>query len=74
MEELVFCCPNCLAISRSGISIDPLFARKYPDRAVHCRCDRCDAANVLALRDTMLCAAVADDGRFAATAPQREYS
>jgi hypothetical protein len=72
MEELVFCCTNCLSVSRSGISIDPLFARRCSDRAVCCRCEKCDAANVLALRDTMLCAAVTEDGRFAATAPPRE--
>ena len=70
MEELVFCCTACLSISRSGIAIDPLFARRRPDRAVHCRCESCGAMNMLPLRDTMLCAAIDGEGQFASTARQ----
>lgn len=42
MSELIFCCPQCLAIRSSGAIIDEQSARRFPRLNINIFCEECN--------------------------------
>jgi RNase P subunit RPR2 len=54
VSELIFCCPNCLAISSSGAIIDDRSARQATRSSMRVMCEQCDQASTIPMLDFLL--------------------
>ena len=64
MEELVFCCPECLNIGRLGISADFRSLERSQHRPIFISCIACRRLNCVTVDDVLMTASIDDSGRF----------
>ena len=66
MDELVFCCPQCLHVSRSGIITDSGTMMRSLRRPIFVGCAVCHQFNCVMIEDALLTASLDAHGHFIA--------
>lgn len=65
MRELVSCCPECLTVDTTGISVDSdATVRKIYERSMHLQCRHCHQFFFVAVANTMLSNDLAGPNEF----------
>lgn len=63
--ELVFCCPQCLHISSTGITTNSETLARAQHRPILVTCRTCWRLNFVLLADALITSSLAGDGAFA---------
>lgn len=75
MRELVSCCPKCLTVDATGISVDSeATVRKIYDRPVHLQCRHCHQFFFVAVANTMISDCLDRPNEFRAISPEEAQS
>ena len=64
MEELVFCCPQCLTIAKAGIVTDIATMTRSQHRPLFIMCKVCQRLNCILVEDAMISTSFDVDGNF----------
>ena len=64
MEELVFCCPQCLTIAKAGIVTDIATMMRSQHRPIFISCAVCQRLNCILVEDALISASFDVDGKF----------
>jgi hypothetical protein len=64
MEELVFCCPQCLHIAKAGIVTDIATMTRSQHRPVFISCPVCQCLNCILVEDALISTSFDSDGHF----------
>jgi len=64
MEDLVYCCPQCLQLSRTGIVTDLATIMRSQRRPIFVRCEACGQFNCVMIEDALLTASLDPAGHF----------
>jgi hypothetical protein len=64
MEELVYCCPQCLQVTRAGIvtTIEAMVRSQHRPIFVNCRV--CQRINCILVEDALMTASLDAEGKF----------
>jgi len=64
MEELVFCCPQCLHIAKAGIVTDIATMTRTQHRPIFISCTVCRSLNCILVEDALISTSFDVDGHF----------
>jgi len=64
MEDLVYCCPQCLQLSRTGIVTDLATIMRSLRRPIFVFCEACGQFNCVMIEDALLTASLDSEGHF----------
>lgn len=64
MEELVFCCPQCLHISRLGVAADFQSLEISQHRPIFTSCKVCQQLNCIIVDDVLITSSIDDSDKF----------
>jgi len=64
MEDLVFCCPQCLHIAKAGIVTDIATMTRTQHRQIFISCTVCQSLNCILVEDALISTSFDVDGHF----------